>query len=412
MVDATLSIEREPYWRALPPGSSSKRFYYEKNNLAWNIDNGSLTSGNDHWAVDTVENEETWNSARTVESAKNYIEVSNIPGDAPALMSLELTANSTAGYNFTKIYAQRSTKNTPLTIRSLSSVIGIRRFNLLTAVDAISDSADSPRVNDAGAPTYSQSGTRQRREVTFTTTTANALRASFGQNQNFNFTTFRGKWAVLARMRQVNGALGDITVQLIFRTSSGSNNALVTLSANPIVTGTTGDSIGWPLVYFGDVTLPIVGTQIANSGSYGEAVQDETSGMLEIWASRSTGTGVVYIADIVLLPFDEGSFSIEATKFNDGVTSYHTIVDNTGYLNRGTLNPVAQVFQGSHFGASDLAQIKGDVFTLFPGLTNRIYLLHIGTVGGVVLDRSPTSASETITARVNIVPRWRGVRDA
>lgn len=404
VVDVTLSVEREPYWRAIAPGANPKLYYYEKNKLAWNLANASLISGNDHWAVDTVENEQSWFASYGAENSKPYIEISGIPGDAPALMSLEFNGGST-NYNITKIYAARETKNTPLAVRSISSSIGIRRVNILNAANAGSISADSPRVADTGAPIYTSTQTRQRREVTFTTTASNALRASFGTPENFNFATMRGKYAVLARMRQVNGSFGHVTVSLVFKQG---DFIAATLRANPILSGTNGNTAGWPITYFGDITLPPIGTQIPSSDGYGEAVQEFASGILEIWAERSTGTANVYLADIIFLPFDEGLFSIEATAFNSGATPYYTIVDNTGYSSRGTEGAVAYVFQ-SGSGPANIAQIRGDVFTLQPGVRNRIYLLTVGTFSGVA-DRS--QVPENATVRVNIVPRWQGVRDA
>lgn len=407
VVDVTLSIEREPYWRAIPPGANPKRYYYEKNNLQWNKANAKLDSGADHFKVDTVENRQEWSSGFASEISSDYLEVSGIPGDAPALLCLTLRGTAPSSYIAKKVYVARSTKNTPLTARSGST--GIRRYNILNACDGALG-PDAALANDTGAPKLNTTGVNRRIEVSFTTTTTLFTRVGWTSSNNINATLLRGKYSVLLRMRQVGGTFGQITVQVDVYTGN-TINAIQSFTVNPTVIAGTGNTSGWPLHYLGDVTIPVNSRGTVSSQGYGESVQAEADNTIFIQASRSAGAGVLYLSDLIFLPIDEGAFSAEAVTYGfiSGTHVYPVIIDNTGYLVRGINEAAAWNYDDVVFYPREPYQIKGDVFSLEPGVTNRLYFLTVGQDNSVE-NRSEVASS--IDVLVNIVPRWRGVRDA
>lgn len=403
---ATLSVEREPYWRAIPPGSNPKRYYYEKNNLVWKKANAILDSGTDHFKTDTVKNREEWVATYQSELSVNYLEVSNIPGDAPALMCLTLRPSTNANYVVQKIFVGRSTKNTPLTDRTGLNAAGELRRHLLFVAANGAPGTDAARAGDTGAPQYQVTGVKSRMEVSFATSTSLVLRDSWVTDANW--TLLRGKFAVLLRMRQVGGSFGQITVQLQFVTGALGTDAVVTLTGNPTIVAGTGNTAGWPLTYLGDITIPIVGRAIASSQGYGESVADEAGGRIDLYASRSSGTGVLYLCDLILLPIDEGLFSVEGVALNSGAAIFPGIVDASGYLSRGIDEALGFIYSTGTPTINDTLEIKGNIFGLQPGVTNRLYFLTTGTHTSVA-DRS--DPNHDMGVLMNIVPRWRGVRD-
>lgn len=406
LVEAVLSVEREPYWRAIPPGANPKRYYYERNGLTWNLANAILASGTDHFDVETFENRQEWVATYASELTNNYMEISNIPGDAPALMCLTLIPAANANYVVQKVFVGRQTKNTPLTERQSVADGRLRRHLIFGGANG-SNGTDATRVGDTGAPQYQVTGVQSRMNISFATD-ATITPARISWDTDVDFSLLRGKFAVLLRMRQVGGTFGQVTVRLDFITGSIGANAVISIQANPTIVAGTGNTAGWPLTYIGDVTLPIAGRTIVSNQGYGEAVAGEAGGRIDLRASRSAGVGVLYVCDLILLPIDEGLFSIDGVAFNGVAGSIPSIIDDTGYLSRGINDALGFIYSTTP-PITDTLELRGDVFGLVPGVTNRLYFLTTGTHTAVA-DRSDPNHSMTVMC--NIVPRWRGVRDS
>jgi len=140
------------------------------------------------------------------------------------------------------------------------------------------------------------------------------------------------------------------------------------------------------------------GGQVSGSNSLGLANQTAQNLILNLFALRSAGAGVLYICDVILVPVDEGSLTVELA---DASGSLSNLIDNTGYILRGSPDMVG--VNGNNLLSGASLKLTGDGFTLEPNVENRLYTL--------LYDSSTQSTlSHSADFGVNIVPRWQGVR--
>lgn len=434
--DVVLTIEREPYWRAeVPPGA---------NPIYWTLfSQGKLPglnydyladlrlSGNSNFPVlnalarsTTVSNVVSYsNLAATANVPNNWngitIPAASIPGDAPALAQITLSqtniSHAIEQRNYTFMVA-RSTKDPQLdTMRDNSiarfvtmlpftagnygvpSVLagdtgGISGFNVTTGTTiALSRIEHTP----AGGGVYST-------VVTYTV----------GLGRNIQ----RGRFAIFLRCRQHNGASGDITVRVRFNGSLVFGGVLTRTATAPLQTG-AGATTNWNLLYIDTIRLPIDNDgELSTFGSVGGTGLFNTemyNVTIAVEATRSTGVGVLYYADLVMLPYDEvlvDTVLSTAPATSQGGVVDAAVLDSTGYLTRGKpasaaiamnliTNPTLEK-DGYHAPL----EYRGAPLTLLPNQDNTLFILEkMDATGGRLYQQA-------IEANVNIVPRWRGVR--
>jgi len=208
---------------------------------------------------------------------------------------------------------------------------------------------------------------------------------------------WRGKFMVFARMRQVNGSAGDITVYMRY----GLEASEVTDTVNPTISGTSAATAGWPVTYMGVVTLPSIAGK-AFSDPYTGRGQNQSidENYFQIWAARSTGVGVLYLCDFVFIPMDEST--VMCIPANPALTSGRGfIIDNTGFITHG--QPELVVINNDNTVGS--AEFRGQEIFLKPGIENRIYAWSY--------DQSSllSDPNTVFNLAVNIVPRWSAIRD-
>jgi hypothetical protein len=433
--DVTLTIEREPYWRAeVPPGA---------NPIYWTLYADSKLPGLNYdyladlrlsanltfpllyaLAQDTLSNFVNYTalsySTNTVNNWNGLtVPAADIPGDAPALVQIALTENSpNAGAdprNFTYMLA-RSTRTPQLdTMRDG----GIARFVTMIPFTAGLYFGASVLAADTGGIggfniTTSTTITASRVEIT----PAVAIAGFWSANTAIDRNMERGRFAVFVRARQHNGAAGDLTMRVRFGYGiTGLSFSVLTNTVSPTLQTGAGNTTNWPLTYMGTVRLPpdrdavlsLYGVQ-GGSGLYNDGV-DSVVVTLEV--ARSTGTGVLYFEDVILLPYDEVLIDgVQVDPIASGqVNVIDTLVlDNTGYLSRG--KPVQVAVAQNLFGSGSPTDVyqpaieaRGVPLTLLPGVDNTIFILQ---KTDATLSRMK---SDTIKASLNIVPRWRGIRE-
>lgn len=397
--EVTFSIEREPYWRAeITPGSSP---------MLWTLGLIQNTPYNTTPRLDspsslvykTVNNKCEFNDANYLSlKSENFIDIdaSDIPGDAPALCSLYIDQSVTAvnsgflglktafpdrlptgGGSALPVYA--NTRNAP------DSTLG----------------TNASLVNDTGGVRSRTSGTAQRGEVSFAAGTAAAVRFTFTNPQYMN--QLIGRWAVFLRCRQVNGTFGQITMYLSIAApgETSTTGGVILPTTSPQLIGTSGNTANWGVAYMGNIAFPI---QNAKASMLTNGAGLTTAGDLEIAlvAARSAGAGVLYIADLILIPIDEGGGEWKNLGL---VAGGGYVLDNTGYSTHGDI----ELYQGiAGTGLNNrLTSYLGTQIQLQPGIQNRIYFLFGNPSDPDDTTQSQVS-SDTVVA-LNIVPRWVGV---
>ena len=398
--EIVISLEREPYWRALPPGANPKLWTFEAAGLVPGVDydytDMQLYLATDDMINVTIQNA-TEMDTNTTFVAKNYVDIpaTNLPGDAPPLVSLWYSP--TVGSPFNTFYighraARTSTKNRDgYTYPELLD---------LSAGDAgVYPSTDTTIEADTGGLySLAYGATRQRIKVSFATLATNAPRVNWGSlsgASSFKFlaANTNGKFAVFARARQT-GAADSILLQLQYANDAAGYSIKNEQYPVPVLTG-TGNTTAWPIVYLGTLTTPIDGAAAISAldgrgiSAIGATAPVDTKYIsVVLSAERLSGTGVLYIADVFLLPIDSGGAYISLVKQ----------IDQTGYLSHGK--------PGIFFAGHDERTVSAVTeISLVPGVNNRFYLF--GYVGSTGL----SAVSDEVDIGIDIIPRWAGRRD-
>ena len=138
----TLEIEREPAWRGLPPGAPPTLWtQYHLGRVPgkdYDYTDLSLLSGT-ALVQATVQNRHEWDAVSGYDAAplsKNYIDIpaEDIPGDAPALLSVSVEYDFSAAEYPLELYIAHSSK--PSILPSATGAQDVRRFCFLNGGDA------------------------------------------------------------------------------------------------------------------------------------------------------------------------------------------------------------------------------------------------------------------------------------
>ena len=411
----TLSIEREPYWRGIAPGDNPKHWYYIANGQAqqWNAGNANLLTGLDHRFTGSIENVTEQNSTASGYLNQNFIDIpaTSVPGDAPALLELNISTVDTGVA--TSVLIGKSTK--PIS-GNISRATGNNQLTVhsFNAADA-TVSTNTTLANDSGAP-RGQSGTAQRSETTFGTASMTTRLRWFGNTQapnGFSSAVLRGRYMTFVRAR-VSAASTTTNLQLaITKLSTKVATTPVTLTDQGA--GGTGASTDWALVYLGVVTVPLDNRTYVSPDGLGTHIdQGETTDIfVDLQASRTAGAGNLYVCDVIFIPIDEGAIKLigsAALTGSDTVQSSWTY-DNTGYYTHGMPDPMAARTIHSNSSDTDLIsdfmEFSGAPLYLTPKVNNRlIFLMYVDST-----KRSYPFDPPTPLVKVNLIPRWVGMRD-
>jgi len=391
--DLTIVIEREYGWRGIAPGANTKQWTYHVQKRAYNSGGAALTSGIDHLLMATSQNRREWSGtglSPTTLATKNYFDIpaSSIPGDLDALCCLSVTfSSSRRGF-----YFARSSKPD----LSISGDVREPAY-ILNAGDATALGTDVSTAADTGAPISTSAGTNQRGAVSFATLTTDAFRFRWtGQNRDqFDFTTLRGRFITFVRARL--SASSTVTMHLQVAAGTGISVDFPTQTFVDASASGVGNTSIWSFVYMGVVSFPLSdGGILIDDNGLGPEISVGGNYSISLFAARTGGATSLYVADLIFIPIDEIVGSIDI-----GAVANTVLVDNTGYFLHG--KPGAMGIGG---GIVEAAQLTGNALTLKPGVRNRI-ILHDS-----LAQSGPQSVIDTtLTARLNIVPRWSGLRD-
>lgn len=394
----TISIEREPYWRPIPPGANPKLWtFYVRDGSTRNFNTTSapLLSGTDHLITQTIQNRREWQPGQTATFSTNYIDIpaESIPGDAPALISLGVSATVTGvGTPLLKaIHVANKITPTSLPIRTTGTRAG---YNILNVGDNASLATFTLAV-DSAYPIGNNQITGQRARIAGA---SGSITWSNGESV-LDATVFRGTYAVFVR---ANISGNTIT----FGVNVSRDSSLAFIQQTVSSTGNTGTS-SLQLYYIGRISIPpdTRVTMDVNGNGLMVTPSSATNLSLQLTVSRTAGADNTDVADIILIPVDReyGRYINQVNGVAD--TGPNILLDNTGYFDHGVSEPHAMAYTGASLTPAQNPEIQGNLPYLYPGYDNRLYFL---------LEQASRLCpiADTAVVRLNIVPRWTGLRDA
>lgn len=427
--DVVLTIEREPYWRPIPPGANPKLWtaeFHGDNILVaddlW-IAPRNLTAANIRNNLQTItrQNRREWNVGQTGLLSQNYLDIpaASIPGDAPALVifSFDDLDGGTGGLETSEANLLVSRQTTDPTLPGRNGVNN-QSVYLLNAGDCAQLGTDASIQADTGAPASNNQATGQRGRVTFATVTVMTSRftwraqGSSTPETRVDMSLDRGMYAVLARVRL--SAVGTVEMQLQYGLGDVAN--AITNAKNRVtdqgLTG-TGNSTQWQLVYLGEIAVPVDASRVS-VGADGQGVLVLPSNTarqnltLILQAARTSGTPELYVADLFLQKIDEAALALHFTSSGFLGATNALIYDGSGYFLHGQIGDYAAFWRvdGSENAEDENAEQRGASLTLRPGVDNRLHFLHCSGSDPLV---STVTASFRVC--INVLPRWVGIRD-
>ncbi len=424
----TITIEREVGWRwHVPPGQTPKLWTLYANGITPSPSNitlkdvtGQLFSSSAVAAMTIAKNTagQYW--------YQSFIDIpaSAIPGDLPALVELWIDDHFSGGsthQNPITILVARNSKSIHASQSNTLAVKSLAAIPYTTSGPLTDASYETDHgVMDTGQSTTPDfaSGNNNRIKVAFSTLTY-SIRTSW----TLPSKDYHGTFAVFGRCLQSGGAQDDVRMYLSYGLAGYS--PIATPEVSPTLQAVVTDTEYWPLTYFGVIQLPVDDAAISQNPE--AAGLSDSSFLINLNAKRitATGTPTLYIADLVLMPIEDGQcmFSLEdaASFLGAGYNPDWLYLDSTGYLSRGRSTVVGESV-GSGGAVSYVAAISGEPLTLIPGVNNRLYFLFTSNApsAAVTLGRSSlvvdaavlgTRGVNVIAISGNIVPRSIGVRD-
>jgi len=401
-----LTIEREFGWRGIAPGHNPKEWTIKSRGGIYLDTKASLLAATDNLLTDTIENVTEFSTSTTFTN-KNFIDIpaALIPGDLPALSMIVVTLNENSDF----LSIARSTKPTSLAVRT-GIVSTELQNNDFTAAIAFNLGADTTLVNDTGGGLYTPASVNRRRaSVSFATLATDGYRINWGNDTanrpSVGVNTLRGRYAAFLRARQDGGAFGNILMHLEYGITTLAATLPATISVSPTVQNGVGNTTDWPVTYMGVVQFPPVNKSVQNADGKGlyATPYDDNEFQIRLHASRPIAAGVLYIADLLLIPIDEPSILINAATIN----THAVIYDTTGYFSRGTTegNALQTVNSAGVILNNGFVSLSGPDLYLEPQKNNRLYFWNY------FANLTSHLISGIGDVYINIVPRWSGIRD-
>ncbi|MBZ0290700.1 MAG: hypothetical protein K8I30_23950, partial [Anaerolineae bacterium] len=346
--ELSIQVEREPYWRGIPPGANPKLWTTYWKDFTFDTSSAYLTQNGADFNIAydaAVDNRHEWNTGTDPRThrTENFIDIdaADIPGDAPALTTITMNINGTSGgYIPRRIFIGRQTKGR--SVQRRDSDQDLLKFNTLLAADG--------SVENSAA--YAAGGAN-RRYADGSAYTAQVLNANISStpeeyvtwepSQQFDFQRFRGRYQVFMRGAIIkqggdDPVTGDMQVKLQAKFAVGNEIILSETDWTDVAYSPYASITSWmPLHYLGEMTFPINARTAIGLLTYGEATYTNAGGALQLLGKQTAGDDTLMISDLVFFPVDEPNVEViftplEFSEFNifdppDFTTA--TILDNT-----------------------------------------------------------------------------------
>lgn len=416
-IQVSITLEREPYWRGIPPGANPKIWTYYVNTARpqFNSSVASLVTGSDHLINQTINNKSEWTPAvyglQASYIKQNFIDIraDQVPGDAPALVELSITADVDI---LTSVYIAKTSKE-------LEGIghdgVARKQALVLAAGDGVTI---APAVKTIGINTTGVLSNGSGVNFTFMDRSAAGIDGSFlplcqwGSNIGTGLIRpdrqlMRGNYVVFCRMIAPTGgaAITDLVTRVFIEEYEDATNQYLASVTLPEVNPNLSQIV---LHYMGTVTLPLVDRAVQSPLGYGKQLEESLSNLRITLQMRNTVAAVrdIRVVDLIFLPIDEGLAQVEfgtPSTASPGIF----VFDNTGYLTRGEIKQAARGYVTNANSGGISEEIRGQNIMLSPHKNQRLYFISEGFFGGV----RPSRLNQTFSLRLNIVPRWSGIRD-
>lgn len=427
-----MTLEREPYWRGIPPGMNPKMWTFYVNNQKLGTEKTytdlTLATGTDHLVSQAIQNKFEWTPAayglQSTTISQNYIDIPKalVPGDAPPLAEWSLNSDN----NFTTgvVYAALSSR--PLSgtghdgvLRRQSYVLNMGDFSAGVATKVNSGASGlGVRSNNSAVNFYNATRTVTGIDANYVTFAQ--WGGSIANGIKLDRHLMRGTFAVFVRARNasVTGVIGDMKMRLIVEEIEDAANQFLTVFTGgdvsvPVFPAATGAR--WPIAYLGMVTIPFNNRGVQSPLGYGTQLQEANNNLritLQQQVLTATANRIMEAVDLIFMPVDESMVQI-VLPIPSGVSfpAPVVILDNTGYLQKGALEQSAICYGTNANSGGISAEFRGSNFYLAPGVDQRIhFLVDYFSFPGTSETESVLTA--TLTVRLNIVPRWSSIRDS
>lgn len=405
MAALTLTLEREAYWRPLPPGANPKIRTLQLRGLTpstvagspaasqYNFENlglGAIVGGsakNEAQFQKEVFDADEIGSTRT-----NYIDIpaSALVGDAPVAAMISVQSGS-GDISYPIMVARSTIRDLYPSVTTNANLQRMR--NTFNAVDAAAQSAPAGvsayttpvdatwgLTSGGGSPTVIQA-------VTINGVVANQVFAYWSRVA----AHYARRWQVFVRCVVTAGVPSGLLMQARIRSASGVGVTYFPTVQRPF----TGALNVGTTFYLGTIDASALNTP----GNNGRGLQSTALAQLELLIQK-TNTGAsttVKITDVFLMPLDEPMLKIDNRTtggFDDDV-----FADTTGYFS------LTDVLAGAVGDLAAKPVASGQSIYLVPGITNRLYF-NAGIYG-----TSPLASHLGYYVGVNLLPRWSGIRD-
>jgi hypothetical protein len=240
---------------------------------------------------------------------------------------------------------------------------------------------------------------------------ANATVSLTGERVQLDRNLLSGKFAVFVRGYATAGVVGNLAIKVTFKEEEDGSSAGVEtpyvvgtdIGISPQISANTG-----VLHYIGEVSIPFSTRRTASLDGFGKLIRQTRDNLsITIAVKNAIGTTrTLVITDLIMMPLDDAYLIAETATGVNGSTLQKFLLDNTGYLNLSNPGTVGVSYVDWSDTGGVAVEVRGQDITLTPGLLNRIHFLVEGSNGTIFC-----IANAEHTIRLNIVPRWRGVRD-
>ncbi len=410
-----ITIEREPYWRGLAPGACSKAWSLYENGVTYSASDLSLYAGSNHFAEGTINNRTEWNATYDAMTSDNFIDLPDVPGDAPALLTVTVEYDDAPTNSLRDVYMALSHNRHSLSNRQSENYLQFMQTPVRPAHCTIfgTGTLSTPTDDTNGLYLVGGDATKRYNNFAFSASQGGQFDVGFGGGFDvdapyFDPTLMRGTFAVFVRCFQRDGAYGDVDLQLKVMNSSGLVDLILPKVKAPL---NSGGSTFLPC-YLGTITLPMDGQ--VTTGLDGLGITGFPKNQTALWFRVTLGNNAAAarnfrVIDMTFLKVDDGLCLAKnlGSVLTDTGNKAYVVFDNTAYLTHGKPEDVAYVVNpntGNNGPPRRTTELSGRVPCPRPGGFNRLYFFFVQTNGY-------TYANENYPVRVNIIPRWSGVRD-